>query len=69
MLDTVEPHYTADSGIQPGTLFGSGAGGLGWGGGAALGVKLAKPDSFVCAMSVFRVRFLAGAKTNNSQCG
>lgn len=36
--------------LQPGTLFGSGAGGLGWGGGAALGVKLAKPDSFICAM-------------------
>ncbi|KAE8391194.1 putative thiamine pyrophosphate enzyme [Aspergillus alliaceus] len=35
---------------QPGTLVGSGAGGLGWGGGAALGVKLAKPGSFVCAI-------------------
>ncbi|KAJ5218755.1 Thiamine pyrophosphate enzyme C-terminal TPP-binding [Penicillium cinerascens] len=35
---------------KPGTLFGSGAGGLGWGGGAALGVKLAKPDSFICAI-------------------
>lgn len=39
-----------DGEFQPGTLFGSGAGGLGWGGGAALGVKLAKSDSFVCAM-------------------
>ena len=36
--------------IQPGSLVGSGAGGLGWGGGAALGVKLARPDSFICAM-------------------
>ncbi|KAE8308095.1 hypothetical protein BDV41DRAFT_583891 [Aspergillus transmontanensis] len=35
---------------QPGTLVGSGAGGLGWGGGAALGVKLAKPGAFVCAI-------------------
>ncbi|KAE8378267.1 hypothetical protein BDV26DRAFT_304392 [Aspergillus bertholletiae] len=34
----------------PGTLVGSGAGGLGWGGGAALGVKLAKPDAFICAI-------------------
>lgn len=38
--------------MQPGSLFGSGAGGLGWGGGAALGVKLAKPGSFICAMWV-----------------
>ncbi|KAF7631438.1 acetolactate synthase [Aspergillus flavus] len=35
---------------QPGTLVGSGAGGLGWGGGAALGVKLAKPGAFICAI-------------------
>ncbi|EAW06837.1 putative thiamine pyrophosphate enzyme [Aspergillus clavatus NRRL 1] len=35
---------------KPGTLYGSGAGGLGWGGGAALGVKLAKQDSFICAI-------------------
>ncbi|KAJ5122196.1 Thiamine pyrophosphate enzyme C-terminal TPP-binding [Penicillium atrosanguineum] len=35
---------------KPGALLGSGAGGLGWGGGAALGVKLAKPDSFICAI-------------------
>lgn len=33
-------------------MYGSGAGGLGWGGGAALGVKLAKPGSFVCAVYV-----------------
>ncbi|GAB1202561.1 hypothetical protein APSETT445_001179 [Aspergillus pseudonomiae] len=32
---------------KPGTLVGSGAGGLGWGGGAALGVKLAKPGAFL----------------------
>lgn len=43
------PLNTTD-GIKPGTLFGSGAGGLGWGGGAALGVKLAKPYTFICAM-------------------
>ncbi|KAJ5656276.1 thiamine pyrophosphate enzyme N-terminal TPP binding domain-containing protein [Penicillium longicatenatum] len=36
--------------VKPGSLVGSGAGGLGWGGGAALGVKLAKPDSFICAI-------------------
>lgn len=35
---------------QPGSLVASGAGGLGWGGGAALGVKLGKPGSFICAM-------------------
>ncbi|KAJ5317024.1 hypothetical protein N7508_001532 [Penicillium antarcticum] len=35
---------------NPGSLVGSGAGGLGWGGGAALGVKLAKPNSFVCGI-------------------
>lgn len=42
--------HLANIPLQPGTLIGSGAGGLGWGGGAALGIKLAKPDSFVCAM-------------------
>lgn len=36
--------------FQPGSLIASGAGGLGWGGGAALGVKLGKPGSFICAM-------------------
>ncbi|KAJ5610479.1 Thiamine pyrophosphate enzyme C-terminal TPP-binding [Penicillium lagena] len=35
---------------QPGSLVGTGAGGLGWGGGASLGIKLAKPDSFICAI-------------------
>lgn len=35
---------------QPGTLLGTGAGGLGWLGGAALGVKLAKRQDFVCGM-------------------
>ncbi|GLI72534.1 hypothetical protein PoHVEF18_000711 [Penicillium ochrochloron] len=34
----------------PGSLVGSGAGGLGWGGGATLGVKLAQPKSFVCGI-------------------
>lgn len=38
--------------LQPGSLVGSGAGGLGWGGGATLGVKLAQPNSFVCGMYV-----------------
>jgi thiamine pyrophosphate-dependent acetolactate synthase large subunit-like protein len=37
---------------QPGSLLGSGAGGLGWGGGATLGAKMAKPNSFVCGMWV-----------------
>ncbi|KAJ5546388.1 thiamine pyrophosphate enzyme N-terminal TPP binding domain-containing protein [Penicillium frequentans] len=36
--------------VKPGSLVGSGAGGLGWGGGAALGVKLAKPKTFICAI-------------------
>ncbi|KAJ9622242.1 hypothetical protein H2204_011590 [Knufia peltigerae] len=36
--------------VEPGSMYGSGAGGLGWGGGAALGAKLAKPGSFVCAV-------------------
>ncbi|KAF3385597.1 Benzoylformate decarboxylase [Penicillium rolfsii] len=36
--------------MKPGSLVGSGAGGLGWGGGATLGVKLAQPDSFVCGI-------------------
>ncbi|KAM0100156.1 hypothetical protein ACP6JE_005217 [Aspergillus fumigatus] len=35
---------------KPGSLYGSGAGGLGWGGGAALGVKMARRDSFICAI-------------------
>ncbi|KAJ4236130.1 hypothetical protein NW757_013432 [Fusarium falciforme] len=35
---------------KPGGLLGSGAGGLGWLGGAAMGVKLAKPHDFVCAI-------------------
>jgi acetolactate synthase-1/2/3 large subunit len=36
---------------KPGTLMASGGGSLGWNGGAAVGVKLAKPDSFVTAMT------------------
>jgi acetolactate synthase-1/2/3 large subunit len=36
---------------QPGTLMTSGGGSLGWNGGAAVGVKLAKPDTFVTTMS------------------
>ncbi|KAF2424241.1 putative thiamine pyrophosphate enzyme [Tothia fuscella] len=35
---------------EPGSLYGSGCGGLGWLGGAALGVKLAKPQDFICAI-------------------
>ncbi|CAI7564050.1 unnamed protein product [Penicillium bialowiezense] len=35
---------------QPGSLIASGAGGLGWGGGATLGVKLGKPGAFVCGI-------------------
>lgn len=35
---------------QPGTIFASGAGSLGWNGGAALGAKLARPDATVFAM-------------------
>jgi acetolactate synthase-1/2/3 large subunit len=36
---------------KPGTLMTSGGGSLGWNGGAAVGVKLAKPDTFVTTMS------------------
>jgi acetolactate synthase-1/2/3 large subunit len=35
---------------KPGTLITSGGGSLGWNGGAAVGVKLARPDAFVTAM-------------------
>jgi acetolactate synthase-1/2/3 large subunit len=35
---------------KPGTLFNSGGGSLGWAGGAAVGVKLARPDALVVAM-------------------
>ncbi|KAG7007585.1 hypothetical protein G7Y79_00009g026940 [Physcia stellaris] len=35
----------------PGTSFTKGAGGLGWACGAALGMKLAKPDAFVCSIT------------------
>ncbi len=36
---------------KPGTLFTSGSSSLGWNGGAAIGVKLAKPDAKVVAMT------------------
>jgi acetolactate synthase-1/2/3 large subunit len=36
---------------RPGSLFGSGAGSLGWNGGAAIGVKLAHPDRLVMALT------------------
>ena len=36
---------------KPGTLLSSGGGSLGWNGGAAVGVKLAKPDAFVTAIT------------------
>ena len=36
---------------KPGTLMTSGGGSLGWNGGAAVGVKLAKPEAFVTAMT------------------
>ncbi|KAK1765326.1 thiamine pyrophosphate enzyme, N-terminal TPP binding domain-containing protein [Phialemonium atrogriseum] len=35
---------------EPGSLYATGAGGLGWIGGAAIGVKLARPESFVCGI-------------------
>jgi acetolactate synthase-1/2/3 large subunit len=35
---------------KPGTLYNSGGGSLGWAGGAALGVKLARPDALVAAL-------------------
>ncbi|MGE7543503.1 thiamine pyrophosphate-requiring protein [Sporosarcina newyorkensis] len=36
---------------QPGTLHGSGAGSLGWNGGAAIGMKLANPDKTVVSLT------------------
>ena len=36
---------------QPGTFFVSGGGSLGWNGGAAVGMKLARPDALVAALS------------------
>ncbi|ARK28867.1 thiamine pyrophosphate-requiring protein [Halalkalibacter krulwichiae] len=36
---------------RSGTLFGSGAGSLGWNGGAAIGAKLAKPDKTVISLT------------------
>ncbi|CAH0022091.1 unnamed protein product [Clonostachys rhizophaga] len=35
---------------KPGSLLGTGAGGLGWLGGAAMGAKLAKPNDMICAI-------------------
>jgi|SRR5579875_53842 len=37
--------------VRPGTFFTQGAGSLGWNGGAAVGVKLARPDALVAALS------------------
>ncbi len=36
---------------KPGTMFASGGGSLGWGGGAAIGMKLAAPDKTIVAMT------------------
>ena len=36
---------------EPGRLFGSGGGSLGWNGGAAIGAKLARPDATVIALT------------------
>ncbi len=36
---------------RPGTLFVSGGGSLGWNGGAAVGMKLAQPDSLIAALT------------------
>jgi acetolactate synthase-1/2/3 large subunit len=36
---------------RPGSLFASGGGSLGWNGGAAIGVKLARPDKLVMALT------------------
>ncbi|BBD01507.1 acetolactate synthase I/II/III large subunit [Sphingobium sp. YG1] len=37
--------------VEPGTIFTSGGGSLGWNGGAAIGVKLARPDATVVALT------------------
>jgi len=36
---------------RPGTFFSAGGGSLGWNGGAAIGVKLARPDTVVAALT------------------
>lgn len=36
---------------QPGSYYGSGAGSLGWNGGAAIGMKLAKPDKTIISLT------------------
>ena len=45
---TVFNHLALD---RPGAIFTSGGGSLGWNGGAALGVKMARPDSTVVALT------------------
>ena len=45
---TVFNHLAPD---RPGSIFTSGGGSLGWNGGAAVGVKLARPDSTVVALT------------------
>jgi acetolactate synthase-1/2/3 large subunit len=45
---TVFDHLALD---RPGSIFTSGGGSLGWNGGAAIGIKLARPDSTVVALT------------------
>jgi len=37
--------------VTPGTMFAAGGGSLGWNGGAAIGAKLARPDSLIVALT------------------
>lgn len=54
---TVFKHFPR---TKPGTLFASGGSSLGWYGGAAVGVKLAKPDAMVVAIVGDGVFYLSG---------
>ncbi len=46
---------------RPGSMFGSGAGSLGWHGGAAIGMKLARPEATVIALLRRRLLHVLGA--------
>lgn len=47
LISSYEVSYTHLHRKKPGSILGSGAGGLGWNGGAAIGVKLADPSKTV----------------------
>lgn len=47
LISNYQASYTHLNMTRPGSIFGSGAGGLGWNGGAAVGIKLADPSKTV----------------------